>query len=79
VAVLGASNYTYACAAARQTMEDWLGAIADAFEFFGYQEARAGASSRPPVRKLHVSPLKGDSSFLKLISACVRWRTDALR
>ena len=35
VAVLGASNYTYACATARQTMEDWLGAIADAFEFFG--------------------------------------------
>jgi transposase len=35
VAVLGASNYTYACATARQTMEDWLGAIADAFEFIG--------------------------------------------
>jgi transposase len=35
VAVLGASNYTYACATARQTMEDWLGAIADAFEFMG--------------------------------------------
>lgn len=35
VATLGASNYTFACATARQTMIDWLGAIADAFEFFG--------------------------------------------
>lgn len=35
VAVLGASNYTYARATARQTMEDWLGAVADAFEFIG--------------------------------------------
>jgi transposase len=33
VAVLGASNYTFACATARQTTADWLGACADAFEF----------------------------------------------
>ena len=27
VAVLGASNYSYACATARQTMEDWLAGL----------------------------------------------------
>ena len=35
VAVLGASNYTHACATARQTMDDWLGAVMQAFEFIG--------------------------------------------
>jgi len=35
VAVLGASNYTYACATARQTGADWIGAIIDALEFIG--------------------------------------------
>jgi transposase len=35
VAVLGASNYTYACATASQNAADWIGAIIEAFEFFG--------------------------------------------
>lgn len=35
VAVLGASNYTYACATARQSSADWIGAIIAALEFFG--------------------------------------------
>ena len=35
VAVLGASNYTYACATARQTMLDWIGALVQALEFIG--------------------------------------------
>jgi transposase len=35
VAVLGASNYTYACARATQSAADWIGAILDALEFFG--------------------------------------------
>ncbi len=35
VAVLGASNYTYACATATQSAADWVGAIIDALEFFG--------------------------------------------
>ena len=35
VAVLGASNYTYACATARQTSVDWVGAIIGALEFIG--------------------------------------------
>ena len=35
VAVLGASNYTYACATATQTAADWVGSIIDALEFIG--------------------------------------------
>ena len=34
VATLGASNYTYACATARQTTADWIGAQVRALEFF---------------------------------------------
>ena len=35
VAVLGASNYTYACATATQTAADWVGSLIDALEFIG--------------------------------------------
>jgi transposase len=35
VSVLGASNYTYACATATQTTADWVGSIIDALEFIG--------------------------------------------
>lgn len=35
VAVLGASNYTYACATWQQTAADWVGAIIAAFDFCG--------------------------------------------
>ena len=35
VAVLGASNYTYACATATQNSADWVGSIIDALEFIG--------------------------------------------
>ena len=35
VAVMGASNYTFACATARQTSVDWIGAIIAALEFIG--------------------------------------------
>ena len=35
VATFGASNYTYACATARQTTADWIGAQVQALEFFG--------------------------------------------
>ena len=35
VAVLGASNYTYACATATQSAPDWVGSIIDALEFIG--------------------------------------------
>jgi transposase len=35
VAALGASNCTYACATARQTTADWIGAQVQALEYFG--------------------------------------------
>jgi transposase len=35
VAVLGASNYTYACATFTQTAADWVGSIMNALEFIG--------------------------------------------
>lgn len=35
VAVLGASNYTWACATWRQTAEDWVASIIGALTFFG--------------------------------------------
>jgi transposase len=35
VATLGASNYTYACATARQTTADWIGAQVQTLEFIG--------------------------------------------
>jgi transposase len=35
VAVLGASNYTFACATVSESMADWLGATSLALEFFG--------------------------------------------
>jgi transposase len=35
VAAMGASNYTFACATADETMRSWLGAMARALSFFG--------------------------------------------
>ena len=35
VAVLGASNYTYACATARETQADWLHCLTGALNFIG--------------------------------------------
>lgn len=35
VAVLGASNYTYACATAGETQTDWLRGLSQALQFFG--------------------------------------------
>jgi transposase len=35
VATLGASNYTYACATARQTAADWVGSLIAALEYIG--------------------------------------------
>ncbi len=35
VAVLGASNYTYACATRSETTRDWIGGLIDAMEFYG--------------------------------------------
>lgn len=35
VAVLGASNYTYACATPRETQADWIGSLVKALAWFG--------------------------------------------
>ncbi len=35
VAVLGASNYTFACATSTQSQADWLGALARALTYIG--------------------------------------------
>ncbi len=54
VAVLGASNYTFACASWSQKSEDWLNAHAKAFEFFGgVPEIVVPDNLKSAVRKTH--------------------------
>ena len=43
VAVLGASNYTYAEATWTQQLPDWIGSHIRAFEFMGCGSGAAGA------------------------------------
>ena len=50
VAVLGASNYTYACATATQTAADWVGSIIEALEFVGGVPGPLRARGQPPGR-----------------------------
>jgi transposase len=54
VAVLGASNYTFACAGWSQQQEDWLSAHVQAFEFFGgVPEIVVPDNLKSAVRKTH--------------------------
>jgi len=54
VAVLGASNYTFACASWSQKQADWLNAHAKAFEFFGgVPEVVVPDNLKSAVRKTH--------------------------
>jgi len=54
VAVLGASNYTFACASWSQKQEDWLNAHVKAFEFFGgVPELVVPDNLKSAVRKTH--------------------------
>jgi transposase len=54
VAVLGASNYTFACAGWSQKQEDWLNAHVLAFEFFGgVPELVVPDNLKSAVRKTH--------------------------
>lgn len=54
VAVLGASNYTFACASWSQKQEDWLHAHVQAFEFFGgVPEIVVPDNLKSAVRKTH--------------------------
>ena len=52
VAVLGASNYTYAEATATQTLPDWIGAHARALSW---------AASAPVIRTSHAGPRQYDA------------------
>lgn len=54
VAVLGASNYTFACASWSQKQEEWLSAHVQAFEFFGgVPEIVVPDNLKSAVRKTH--------------------------
>ncbi|VUD69386.1 hypothetical protein TDB9533_04753 [Thalassocella blandensis] len=54
VAVLGASNYTFACASWTQNQEDWLNAHVKAFDFFGgVPEIVVPDNLKSAVRKTH--------------------------
>lgn len=54
VAVLGASNYTFACASWSQKQENWLGAHVKALEFFGgVPELIIPDNLKSAVRKTH--------------------------
>lgn len=54
VAVLGASNYTFACASWTQNQADWLNAHVQAFEFFGgVPELVVPDNLKSAVRKTH--------------------------
>ncbi len=54
VAVLGASNYTFACASWSQKQPDWLNAHVQAFEFFGgVPELVVPDNLKSAVRKTH--------------------------
>ena len=54
VAVLGASNYTFACASWTQGQADWLNAHVNAFEFFrGVPEVIVPDNLKSAVRKTH--------------------------
>jgi hypothetical protein len=59
VAVLAASNYTYACATATQSAADWVGSIIDALEFIG-AVPRLIVPDQPPVRSSPGRPLRAD-------------------
>jgi len=54
VAVLGASNYTFACASWSQKQADWLNAHVQAFEYFGgVPELVVPDNLKSAVRKVH--------------------------
>lgn len=67
VAVLGASNYTFACATWSQKLEDWLDAHVQAFEFFGgVPELLIPDNLRSAVRKTHRYEPEINASYLQL-------------
>jgi len=67
VAVLGASNYTFACATWTQNQADWLGAHVQAFEFFGgVPELVVPDNLKSAVRKTHRYEPEVNPAYLQL-------------
>ena len=67
VAVLGASNYTFACAHGSQKQEDWLNAHVRAFEFFGgVPEVVVPDNLKSAVRKTHKYEPEINPAYLQL-------------
>ena len=67
VAVLGASNYTFACAHWSQKQEDWLNAHVRAFEFFGgVPEVVVPDNLKSAVRKTHRYEPEINPAYLQL-------------
>ncbi len=67
VAVLGASNYTFACAHRSQQVEDWLNAHVQAFEFYGgVPEIIVPDNLKSAVRKTHRYEPEINTSYQQL-------------
>ena len=67
VAVLGASNYTFACAHRSQQLEDWLNAHVQAFEFYGgVPEIIVPDNLKSAVRKTHRYEPEINASYQQL-------------
>ena len=67
VAVLGASNYTFACANWSQKLQDWLEAHVKAFDFFGgVPELLIPDNLRSAVSKTHRYEPEINPSYLQL-------------
>ena len=67
VAVLGASNYTFACASWSQKQADWLSAHVQAFEFYGgVPEIVVPDNLKSAVIKIHRHEPEINSSYLQL-------------
>lgn len=67
VAVLGASNYTFACASWSQGQADWLSAHVKAFEFFGgVPEIIVPDNLKSAVRKTHRYEPEINASYQQL-------------
>lgn len=69
VAVLGASNYTFACAGKSQKQADWIKAHVDAFEFFGgVPELVIPDNLKSAVRKTHRYKPDINPAYLQMAS-----------
>ncbi len=69
VAVLGASNYTFACASKSQKQADWINAHVNAFEFYGgVPELIIPDNLKSAVRKTNRYKPELNSAYLQMAS-----------